>query len=98
MLTQTACAALRSGHVLRLRYDGYTRDVEVHAVGFTEDDNAVMRVWQVAGGSGSNEPVGWKLLPLDAAVEAEVTTERSMAPRAGYNPADPVMKVITCQL
>ena len=38
MWTQTACAALRSGHVLQLRYDGYTRDVEVHAVGFTKDD------------------------------------------------------------
>ena len=98
MLTHTACAALRSGHVLQLRYDGYTRDVEVHAVGFTKDDNAVMRVWQLAGGSDSNEPVGWKLLHLEEAVEAVVTTERSMAPRAGYNPADPVMKVITCQL
>jgi hypothetical protein len=98
MWTQTACAALPSGHVLRLRCDGYTRDVEVHAVGFTEDDNAVMRVWQVAGGSGSNEPVGWKLLPLDEAVEAVVTTERSLAPRSGYDPADSVMKVITCQL
>lgn len=98
MWTQTACAALRSGHVLQLRYDGYTRDVEVHAVGFTQDDNAVMRVWQLAGGSGGNEPVGWKLLPVDEAVEAVVTTARSMAPRDGYNPADPVMKVITCQL
>jgi hypothetical protein len=97
MWTQTACAALRSGHVLQLRYEGYTRDVEVHAVGFTKDDNAVMRVWQVAGG-GSDEPAGWKLLRLDEAAEAVVTTERSMAPRAGYNPADPVMKVITCQL
>lgn len=98
MWTHTACAALRSGHVLQLRYDGYTRDVEVHAVGFTKDDDAVMRVWQIAGGSDSNEPVGWKLLPVDEAVEAVVTTERSMAPRAGYSPADPILKVITCQL
>jgi hypothetical protein len=57
-----------------------------------------MRVWQVAGGSDGNEPVGWKLLRLNEAAEAVVTTERSMAPRAGYNPADPIMKVITCQL
>jgi hypothetical protein len=98
MWTQTACAALRSGHVLQLRYDGYTRDVEVHAVGFTNDDDPVMRVWQVAGGAGSNEPVGWKLLRLDEFAGAVVTTERSMAPRDGYNPADPIMKVITCQL
>ena len=41
MWTQTACEALRSGHVLKIQYDGYTRDVEVHAVGFTKDDNPV---------------------------------------------------------
>jgi YD repeat-containing protein len=39
MLVHTACEALRSGHVLELRYDGYSRFVEVHDVGFTEDDN-----------------------------------------------------------
>jgi hypothetical protein len=98
MCTQTACEALRSGHVLRIEYDGYTRDVEVHAVGFTKDDNPIMRVWQVAGGSVSNEPVGWKLLRLDEATSAVVTHQRSLAPRAGYNPGDPVMSVITCQL
>jgi hypothetical protein len=67
MWTQVACDALRSGHVLQLRYDGYTREVEVHAIGFTKENNAVMRVWQVAGGSVSNEPVGFKLLRLDEA-------------------------------
>src|SRR5450759_5075325 len=98
MWTQTACEALRSGHVLRVEYDGYTRDVEVHAVGFTKDDDAIMRVWQVAGGSASDEPVGWKLLRLDEATGAIVTHQRSLAPRAGYNPGDPVLSVITCQL
>jgi hypothetical protein len=98
MWTQTACEALRSGHVLQIQYDGYTRDVEVHAVGFTKDDNPVMRVWQVAGGSASNEPVGWKLLRLDEATGAVVTRQQSLAPRAGYNPGDPIMSVITCQL
>jgi hypothetical protein len=98
MLTQTACEALRSGHVLELQYDGYSRMVEVHAVGFTNDDNAVMRVWQVSGGSVCNEPVGWKLLRLDEARGAHVTPQRSQAPRDGYKHGDPAMKIITCQL
>ena len=76
----------------------YSRSVEVHAVGFTKEDNAVMRVWQVSGGSVSNEPVGWKLLRLDEATEAVVTKQKSLAPRPGYKPGDPVMQQMTCQL
>ena len=98
MLVHTACEALRSGHVLELRYDGYSRFVEVHDVGFTEDDNPIMRAWQVSGGIGNNEPVGWKLLRIDEASEAVITHQRSLAPREGYTPGDPLMKVITCQL
>jgi hypothetical protein len=56
MLVHTACEALRSGHVLELRYDGYSRFVEVHDVGFTEDDNPIMRAWQVSSGIGNDEP------------------------------------------
>jgi hypothetical protein len=41
MLVHNACEALRSGHVLELRFDGYSRFVEVHDVGFTEDDNPI---------------------------------------------------------
>ena len=95
---QVACEALRSGHVLELRYDGYSRSVEVHAVGFTKDDNAVMRVWQVSDGSVSSEPVGWKLLRLDEVIGAVVTHQKSLAPRPGYQPGDPVMQQMTCQL
>ena len=98
MFVQTACEALRSGHVLELRYDGYSRLVEVHAVGFTKDDNAIMRAWQVGGGSVSNEPTGWKLLRLDEATGAVVTHQKSLAPRPDYQAGDKVMQVITCQL
>jgi hypothetical protein len=98
MSVQVACEALRSGHVLELQYDGYVRSVEVHAVGFTKEDTAVMRVWQVGGGSVSDEPVGWKLLRLDEATGAVVTHQKSLAPRPGYKPGDPVMEQMTCQL
>jgi hypothetical protein len=95
---QTACEALHSGHVLQLRYDGYTRDVEVRAVGITKEHHEVMRVWQVAGGSVSHEPVGWKLLRLDDATGASVTKQKSLAPRQGYKRGDKVMARIQCQL
>ena len=98
MWVQTACDALQSGHVLQLRYDGYTRDVEVHAVGFTKENNAVMRVWQVGGGSVSNEPIGWKMLRLDEATGAFITNQKSLAPRFGYRRGDKAMSLIRCQL
>jgi|SRR5882757_8973180 hypothetical protein len=98
MLVQTACEALRSGHVLELQYDGFSRCVEVHAVGFTKDDHPIMRVWQISGGRVSNEPIGWKLLRLDEAAGARVTNQRSFAPRPNYMAGDRVMKTISCQL
>jgi hypothetical protein len=98
MWVQTACDALRSGQVLQLRYDGYTRDVEVHAVGVTKERHEVMRVWQVAGGSVSNEPIGWKMLRLDEATGAVITHQKSLAPRPGYKRGDRAMRLIQCQL
>src|ERR1700724_3677413 len=98
MLVHTACEALRSGHVLELIYDGYSRFVEVHDVGFTDDDNPIMRAWQVSGGIGNDEPVGWKILRLAEASGAVVTRQAALVPREGYKPGGPAMKVITCQL
>jgi hypothetical protein len=97
MWASIACDALRTGVVLELRYDGYWRHVEVHAVGVTKDDNDVMRVWQVAGGSVSNEPVGWKLLRLDEATGANLTSQKSLAPRPGYKRGDRAMERVTAQ-
>ena len=98
MWTSVACDALQNGRVLELQYDGYFRGVEVHAVGVTKDGNSIMRVYQVSGGSVSNEPIGWKLLRLDEATGAAVTKVKSFAPRAGYNRQDKAMAQITCQL
>lgn len=99
MMVETACAAITSGKCLELRYDGYSRVVEVHAVGLTRESNWVMRVWQVRGGSVSNEPVGWKLLRLDEAWSVALINERSMAPRPKYKRGDAIMVGgIRCQL
>lgn len=94
----TACGALSAGKRLEVRYDGFTRVVEVHAVGISTAGNPVMRVFQVRGGSVHNEPVGWKLMRLDEAIGGAILDEVSEAPRPGYKPGDKGMSHITCQI
>jgi len=99
MDASTACAALLAGKRLELRYDGFSRVVEVHAVGMTKEHNWIMRVWQVRGGSVHDEPVGWKSMRLAASFSARIIKEKSMAPRPGYKPGDRAMSGgIKCQL
>ena len=98
MWRQTACDALAQGKCLQLSYDGYFRVVEVHLVGETTAGHDAMRVWQVRGGSQSNERVGWKLLRLDEARGATITDEQSHAPRRGYNRDDSHMARIYCRV
>jgi hypothetical protein len=98
MWADIACEALRSGKRLELRYSGYSRVVEVHAVGVSTANHPIMRVWQVRGGSVSGERAGWKLMRLDEAYSAHIIDEVSEAPRRGYKPGDRDMTVIRCQL
>lgn len=83
---------------MELRYDGYSRIVEVHAVGSTKDSNDLMRVWQVRGGSNSGERTGWKAMRLDETFSAHIIDELSEAPRRGYRRGDKAMQHIYCQI
>ncbi|WP_082663379.1 hypothetical protein [Sinorhizobium sp. Sb3] len=98
MYAAAACDALNRGLCLELRYDGFSRVVEVHAVGATKDGNDIMRVWQVRGGSNSGERQGWKLMRLDEAVSAHVIDEKSEAPRRGYVRGDKAIAWMRCQI
>ena len=98
MWVDTACEALRRKRLLELSYDGYSRAVEVHAVGWSKDGCAIMRAWQVRGGSASGERSGWKLMRLDEASASRVLDEASEAPRRGYKRGDAAMSRIACEL
>lgn len=98
MWVDIACQALKNGKRLELHYDGFSRVVEVHTVGETTAGNLAMSVWQVRGGSNSNERVGWKLMRLDEAFAASEINEQSEAPRAGYvRDAKPFRRIV-CQI
>jgi hypothetical protein len=99
MISLTPCEALATRKRLELRYDGYLRVVEVHTVRRSKEGHWLMRVWQVRGGSVSNELFGWKLLRIDESFSAHFINEESKAPRPGYKRNDPAMAGgIKCQL
>jgi hypothetical protein len=98
MDSTTACNALNKGLCLEVHYDGYARVVEVHAVGLTKDDNEIMRVWQVSGGSVSRNPTNWRLMRLDETQFVRITNNKSEAPRPGYGRDDKAIDRIVCQV
>lgn len=98
MLHNLPIVALHGAACLQLQYDGFVRVVEVHAVGISTAGNPCMRVYQVRGGSVSNEPVGWKMMTLDKSFTMHVIEEASQAPRPGYAKNDRGMSKIYAQL
>lgn len=97
MWIQTACEALRQKKVLELQYDGFNRCLEVHAVGYSTAGHPIMRAWQVSGGSSSGERSGWKLMRLDEARTAVISSAPSHAPRPGYKRGDRAVERIVCE-
>jgi hypothetical protein len=93
-----ACQALQQGKVLELQYDGFSRCVEVHAVGISTAGHHVMCCWQTTGGSSSGERIGWKLMRLDEVRAAVISGQASVAPREGYRRGDKRMQRIICEL
>ena len=95
---QVIIDAIARRRCIVLRYDGFDRVVEPHAYGLTKEGNRVVRVWQVRGGSVSNEQSGWKLLRTDEVRTAHSSLERAEAPRPGYKRGDAVMVRIIAEV
>lgn len=92
------CEALKTHRVVELNYGLFTREVEIHAVGWTPIGYPAARVWQLKGGAERGERMGWKLLRLDEPAEAILTQVHSAAPRRGYRRGDGGLERIVCEL
>lgn len=92
----TACAALESGKCLEVRYEAFSRIVEVHRVGISPQGAHILSGWQLRG--PANERPGWKLLNLDEAIELRLTDIVSHAPRPDYRRGAKQFIGIICQL
>lgn len=97
-MLSTAREAIEKRLCLELTYDGLVRVVEVHAVGESSAGHLVMRVWQVEGGSSSNERLGWKMLRLDEARSLVLSGVPSCAPRPGFKRGDKQMRKILAEV
>ncbi len=97
MFVETACAAIRQKKLLELEYDGFSRRVEPHAVGYSKAGHPIMRAWQVSGGA-RGECSGLKLIWLDEARSVLLTDEPSQGPRRGYKPGDKALDRIICEI
>ena len=80
--------AIRHRRLLRFSYDGYLRTVEPHAYGTDRKNRYLLRAYQVAGGSGSGEYVGWKLFREDEMVAITETSDTFTGPRPDYKRGD----------
>ena len=97
MWWHVACEALNAKKCLEIRYDGYSRIVEVHAVGTSTAGNPVMRAWQVHSTKPGFKPE-FRLFRLDKTWAYAISNTDSQAPRTGYKRGDPAISVIRCQI
>lgn len=94
---ERAQEAIRTKRVLRILYQGSTRQVEVHAVGLNSRGKIVMRGYQVSGDDLSVSP-GWKLFDLSYVKSAALLDVPSLAPRPGYQQGDKGMSTILSEI
>jgi predicted DNA-binding transcriptional regulator YafY len=84
-------AAIEGRRLVSLWYDPGVRVVEPHALGYGSDGQLLLRAFQVAGASASDQPFHWKLFRLDRMRDARLNGKSFRKPRPDYQRDDPVM-------
>jgi hypothetical protein len=89
--------AIKNRRLLRFHYHGLPRIVEPHAYGVSRRGARVLRCYQLAGGSVSAEPEGWKLMKV-AEISGAALGEAFAAARPDYRRGDRHMLTILAEL
>lgn len=95
--TRLLVAALESGDVVDMMYDGKYRVVEIHAIGRSTAGKLVMRGYQI-GGQASRPLPQWTLFDIAKIENLERSAKRSQGPREGYTMGDRQMADIFAEL
>ncbi len=89
--------AIKERRALEFTYHGYPRRVEPHALGQVKDDRLALLAWQVAGGSQSEPPPGWRTF-IVAEIGALRLTPEKFSPRPDYHPERAKLKNISAEV
>ena len=93
------CKAIREYRLIELRYGWGLRIVQPHAYGLNQNNDELLRCYQMAGASESHQPRDWKLLRLDEVHELRVLEEHFERPMQGYKRGDKALNMqIYCEL
>jgi predicted DNA-binding transcriptional regulator YafY len=84
-------AAIKGRRVVSIWYDPGVRVVEPHALGYGSDGQLLLRAFQVAGASASDQPFHWKLFRLDRIRDAKLNGASFKRPRPEYQRDDCAM-------
>ena len=91
------CRAIADKYLVQFKYDGRSRIVEPFCCGVSTQDNYVLRGFQIRG-SDKTKPLCWRLYELSEISQLNVTHHSFKGKRVDYNPQDPLITKIFCQI
>jgi len=92
------CEAIEKRKVIRFYYNGGYRTAEPYCYGVSRKGNELLCAFQNGGFSESGNPVHWKLFTVEKMSNMTITDEEFSGNRPDYNPDDPVMEDIYCNI
>ncbi len=98
MYAPVICQAINSHHLIQFSYDFVETTVEPYAYGTTRGQREVLRAYQVASGSLSNEPQGWKMFVVVEMYQLTVLEDKFANLRDGYTRNDKALHRVFYQV